>query len=314
MGEPKNKIALSYSSIATFLSCRHKYFYKYIKGYTPRTFESKYIVGNFFSLGLFYFYTQKKDPIESVMKMFEIEKQNMRKKLILSPTDEQSLYEQDVIIRGMLEAYKIKYKEFIKTTKHGGNEVPLEHVSSNGVKFMGKLDNLLIRDGKKYIHEIKTSKYLDENYVKNIKNSLQIAIYYTLYNELHEDKIEGIIYDVTKKPSIRLKQNETKSDYLDRLNSYYFDKTKADLFYMEIIKKPLISSKKVFNLIDRILDDIKKCKTEEDYYHNFQQCFVWNRCEYYDVCFFGENKNNLAMFDIRQNADKESKNERKVTN
>lgn len=296
----KNVVPLSYSSISTFLDCRHKYYYKYIKGYSPREYKSSYVVGNFFSLGLYYLYTKKQKPITETMKLFEIEKQKLREKLSLSPAEEQNLNEQDVIIRGMLRAYKTKYKNFIKKTTHIGNEVTLKYKSTTGVNFMGRIDNLLINKGKKYIHEIKTSKYLDENYVKNIKNSLQVALYFTLYNELHEDKINGIVYDVIRKPSIRLKRKESKEEFLVRLSEYYADPTRTDVFYMEIIDKPMITSKKVYNLLDKVLDDIKRCKKEPDYYHNFNHCFVWNRCEYYDVCFFGENKLNLTKFDVRK--------------
>jgi len=295
-----NNIPLSYSSISTFLDCRHKYYYKYIKGYAPRAFNPNYVTGNFFSLGLYYLYTKKKNPILETMKLFELEKQKLRKKLVLSPIEEQSLNEQDIIIRSMLKAYKIKYKDFIKKTKHIGNEVTLVHTSSTGTKFTGRIDNLLINNHKTYIHEIKTSKYLDNNYIKNIKNSLQVALYFTIYNKLHKDKIDGIIYDVIKKPSIRLKQKESKEEFLIRLHEYYLDPTRPDMFYMEILKKPIIASKKINNLLDKVFNDVQSCKTESDYYHNFNHCFVWNRCEYYDVCFFGENKLNLSKFDIRR--------------
>jgi CO dehydrogenase/acetyl-CoA synthase alpha subunit len=164
------------------------------------------------------------------------------------------------------------------------------------VKLVCKADNVLKLKNDLCLHEIKTSKYLTEDYVKNIKNDFQTHIYFHGYNLEHKPPIKKILYDVIKKPSIRKKKIETYSQFLKRLYEYYQNPNDSELFYMDEITRPLVSKDKLMNVLYHVADDILACKEEKDYYHNFKYCYVFHRCEFYELCMYGVNKLNMMNF------------------
>lgn len=296
-----NDPVLSYSKVSTFMNCRRMYYFTYVKGYQSKVLNKNYVVGNFVHLGLRNIYSKVSDGIQKTMKFFHVERKNFRKQMIISAEDEQKLNEQEIVIEGILEAYAKKYSKFIRETKHIGSEeeIKLSHTTSVGTKVIGRLDNLLERKGNLYIHEIKTASTVTPDYIRNIKNSFQITLYKAMYNNLYKKKIKGFIFDVIRKPSIRQKQKENKHEFLERLYQYYLNENDPMLFYMEIMDNSLISQDKAFNVLDNVAKDLKNCKTIDDYYHNYNYCFVFSRCQYYDMCMFGENNETLSKFSVR---------------
>ncbi len=153
-----------------------------------------------------------------------------------------------------------------------------------------------------YVHEIKTTSFLTNDYVNRIQSSLQIHMYFYFYNLLYSDKpMKGIIYDILRKPLIRQKQKETRDEYLERLYLYYDNPQKqAESFYMETINKPLLSKDRIINMINHVIKQIENIKIIDDFYPNDTACWVGNyRCEYFDICHVGENK--LSLFNFREN-------------
>lgn len=298
------ELILSYSKITTFQNCRRKYYYSYVKGYESRILNINFVVGNFVHLGLRKLYSKEKNFLEETMKFFDVEKKRLRKEMALSVENEQSLNEQEVIIHGILRAYAEKYKKFISETKLIGSEeeIDLRHTTKKGSKIMGRLDNLLERKDGLYIHEVKTAKYVNEDYIRNIKNNLQISLYRYMYNQdpKYKKKIKGFIYDVIMKPSIRQKQKESKTEFMERLYQYYLNPQNPMTFYMEIMDQALITPAKALNVIDQVSRSIKDCETENDFYHNFNHCFIRSKCEFYSICMHGENQETMNMIKIRQ--------------
>lgn len=292
---------LSYSKVSTWQNCRRKFYYAWLRRLTSRFYSSPHVVGRFAHAGIRKFYEKKtKDPIGLTMDEFQEEKKWMRDNLMMSPEDEQNLGEDEIIIEGMLAAYRYKYKDLIKSAKSLGNEeeLGLEYTTKYGIRITGKADHLLKIDGELFIHEVKTSKYINDDYVKNIQNSFQIATYRTIFNKSKTEKIKGIIYDVVRKPAIRLKKKETQPEFLSRLDSYYKNPDDPTLFYMEIIENPLIPASNVINIYNSVADEITQCEKVEDFYHNYGYCHVFQRCEFYDICHFGENALNMSKLRI----------------
>lgn len=293
-----NEKSVSHSSIKEFQSCRRRFWFRYIRGYTYKFMQIKFVVGNFYHTGLMHLYKKTKNPIDITIKEYTAALKTWRKKSLIMQNQEQEFIRQEAIIHGMLKAYAEKYRVHIKKSKHKGNEVKLELITKAGYKIVAYVDNILKIEGKQYIHEIKSSKYLNEDYINAIKNDFQSSLYKYMYNQTHPktDQIEGVLYDVIQKPSIRLKQKETEAQFLERLFEYYICRSNDELFYMEKIKRPLIKNKNILNVINQTTKDIVSCKQEDDYYPNYSYCNIWGKCEYYYMCFNGENQSTLANF------------------
>ena len=292
-------LTLSYSQIATFLDCRKKYFLKYKKNLVSKIMNPNFIFGNAIHEGIRFLYEKKNNYLKLTLKNFEKEKDKARKNLIVSAENEQKLIEQESVIRGLLPSYQEHYKTFLKNTEHLKNEYKATYKIDNNIKITIKLDNLIKIKKDLYIHELKTTKVLTTDYVKNVKNDLQTNIYFYIHNIIeNKNKVKGILYDIVKKPGIRLKQNESEVQYLNRLYEYYKD---GQSFHMEQINIPLLSKDRIFSIIKGVGKDIINCSNNiSSFYPNERYCYVWSRCEYYDICHIGENKETLSIFTNRK--------------
>jgi len=301
-------IQLSFSSMSTFLDCRRKFWWRYVRNLVLVEFNKAFLVGDVVHYGLFQLYFKNENALEDTITYFNKKVDELRAALVVSPAIEQSLIEQEYVIRGIITAYKERNSDIIGITEHLHNEHELKFSLPNEegtdqIFIVAKLDNILLSPDGKFVHEIKTTKSVTPEYVKNIQNSLQAAIYFHGFNYVEKDdskKLAGIIYDVIKKPSIRLKKNEAYDAYLQRLADYYDNPNDFDIFYMEIIKYPIITKQRAFETIIGIGSDILRLKDDKSkYYCNDKYCYIYSRCEYFDLCHFGENPNTLINFKDR---------------
>lgn len=301
-------IRVSFSSIANYMDCRRKFWFSNIKGYELIAFKPYNVTGNCVHYGLHQLYSKNKNAVKDAMAMFNNEIKKLRKdNLSLSEKDENEIIYQKLAINGMLEAYKNKYSNHIKKTKHISNELKLELNLDKRTVLVIKMDNIVdIEKRGKHVHEIKTVKTLTPDYVRNIKNDLQTGIYFHGHNRTvsKKDRLKGIMYDVIRKPSIRQTKKETASMFLDRVAEYYTSPNESELFYMDFIEYPLLTEDRVFNTVESVVDDMRRCLVEDDFYPNDRHCYVKSRCQFYDICHTGENKLTLANYKVRQKPDK----------
>ncbi len=296
-----NNIQLSYSSISTFLECRRKFWWNYVRRLVPIQLNQAFLVGEIVHFGISEMYAKNENAIEDAMTHFNSRVNELRSALAISPNIEQELVEQEYVVRGMLNGYKSKYSDIIEVTEHIKNEHELRFVVNENINILAYLDNILLSLDGKLVHEIKTTKSLTPEYVKNIQNSLQAALYFHGNNHIETDESNqfvGILYDVIRKPSIRVKKNEAYDAYLQRLIDYYEDpKSEFDNFHMEVIKFPLISKQRVFETVEGVGNDILSIREDKSrYYCNDRACLVRSKCVYYDICHFGENPSTMLFF------------------
>jgi len=102
----------------------------------------------------------------------------------------------------------------------------------------GKIDGLEIDErGKIWLIEYKTTgQSIDRRYVDKLDLDMQATIYYyaaeKYVRETYDQSLEGILYRVMRKPSIRQRQHETLYDYIERLQHDYA--TRPDFYFSEI--------------------------------------------------------------------------------
>lgn len=293
-------IKISYSSISDFLNCRRLYYFSNVLRLESIYENLNYVMGNAIHYGLQQLYSKNSKAIQNTIKEFNKIKSTLRTDLLMSKDKEQDLVETEYIIRGMLESYEKKYKKLINKITLVDNEFKLEYMINDNVQLTGRIDNILKLKEDLCVHEIKTSKYLTEDYVKNIKNDFQTHIYFHVYNMTHTQKIKKILYDVIKKPSIRKKKAETYRQFLTRLYDYYQNPNDSELFYMDEITRPLVTKEKIMNILRHVADEIRNCKVESDYYHNYKYCYVFHRCTYYEICMYGQNTLNMMNFKLKK--------------
>lgn len=296
---------ISVSSLQDFMTCRRLYYYKRIKKYERPVFSIPFLVGRVVHLGMNYLLEKKPNAIELMTKYFQGEKKNIRNTFTLTEKQEHDLNEQEFVIKGMLAAYTRKYGKMLRDTKLLGSEVEGSLQFDDDVIFVLKLDNIVLVRAKKILHELKTSKDITPDYVKRIRTDMQTAIYFYFHNIIFEDdKIDEVMYDIIRKPSIRQKKTESYPMFLQRLSVWY-DETDGEesVFHIERFKKPGIEESDIINTVQKVSDEMLRCKTKEDYYQDYDKChsYFGDVCPMYELCHEGgETKENLVLYQIRK--------------
>lgn len=291
---------LSPSAIAEYQDCKRKYYYHYKMKLERNILHMPFVMGNVIQYGIMLLYKKEKDVLKKVKVFFNNEKQKLRKNLSLNADQEQDLIEHELISQGMIEAYGYHHKEFIAKTKLLDSEVKIDHTTDT-YRVKGRIDNALQRQSnRRYLHEVKTTNFINDDYIKSIQHALQTGIYFHTYNETNKEKFYGIAYDIIRKPTIRQKKTESYKGFLKRLSEWYKEKPQSEVFHLEIIEKPIMTRTMVLNVLEGVAKEISQLKNKEDYFQNFGACNKYGRCFYFDLCFYGENKLNLANFKVRE--------------
>ena len=302
---------MSISSVQDWLTCKRLYYYKRIKKYNRNIYNLPFIVGRVVQEGLAAVLSKSVDPktkkpnaIEIMMEAYKRERREAINTFGLTPEQVEVLNMQEFVTKGMLLAYQKKYSKMIADMKHLGNEVEGAVDLGNDVTFVIKMDNIVRVRNKKILHELKTTKEITPDYVKRIQTDLQIAAYFHLHNTIWEDEpIEEVMYDVIRKPSIRIKKKESKQEFLQRLQEWYQKPEDMSVFHIERFKQPGIDAESVVNTIVKVSEEMLRSKQKEDYYQDFDKChsYYGDVCPYYTLCHEGgETKENLVLYTIRK--------------
>ncbi len=291
---------ISHSSMKDFRDCPRFYFYKRIRKLERPEFNIHFLVGRVVHVGVYWLFRRPEKAIKRMLDTYKDEVEQARKDYPeLTVDDEQNLVYWKVGVLGMLRAFKSRYSVQLRKTKFIANEVSLVYPVSRKVTIVGKLDNIIAEPQYK-CHELKTAKGIDEQRINSVKTDPQTSLYFEICNRLNAagKKLKGIVYDIIKKPSIRQKQTESKTEYIERLGSWYESLEGGIKFHRERMDKPLIDGEAVLNTVVKVADQMMECKTKDDYYQDFNFCVHdWSNCSYYDLCHRGgETKANLKLY------------------
>jgi CRISPR/Cas system-associated exonuclease Cas4 (RecB family) len=299
---------MSVSSVQDWMTCKRLYYYKRIKKYEKTSYNLPFIVGRVVHEGLAAVLAKKPDAIEIMEKVYKRERDGAIKQYTLSTDQIEELRMQEFTTKGMLLAYRSKYKQMIKDMQLMGSEVEGALDLGNDVTFVIKLDNIVQVRNRKILHELKTTKMITPDYIKRIQTDLQTATYFHFHNIIFDkEPIQEIMYDVIRKPSIRQKKKgktaESKEMFLQRLQEWYKKPDDMSVFHIERFKTPGIKEEDVINTVVKVSDEMLRCKDKDDYYQDFDKChsYYGDVCPMYALCHEGgESKENLLSYTVRK--------------
>lgn len=297
-----DKLYVSYSSMSGFRKCPRYYYWKHVRRLEKVVLKIPFITGRIMHNGIQTLFSKPQNAEKVIKESFKSEAQKARKQFPqMEIRDEEKLAEQAFTTVGMLRAFKVHYARFLKATRHIATERELHYELNSRVTVVGKIDNILQNQDSNYIYELKNLKSLDMHRVDGIKTDPQSSLYHTINNLVatkKADKVDGIIYQIIRKPSIRQKKSESKGEYLRRLEDWY--QTGDGLkFHLERLKKPFIDGAHVLNTLRNVTEHILRCKTKDDFFQDFNYCIhEWGRCQYYGLCH-GDEKKEIKLLTIR---------------
>lgn len=295
---------VSYSSMSAFRKCPRFYYWKHIRRLERHVLKIPYVVGRIMHHGIQTLLESPKIAIEETRKKFKEEAKETRKKYPeISIDDEQELAQQEFVTVGMIRAYISHYSQFLKKTEHIATEKTIQYQLNKKVMIVGKIDNIIRNQNANYIYELKNLKSLDMERIQGIKTDGQSSLYFELNNLMEtkkEHKVDGIIYNIIRKPQIRQKKKESKGEFLRRLEDWYQSGEGGLKFHLERLKQPFIDGKAVLNTVKCVTDLMLQFGMEkEKYYQDFNYCIhEWGKCQFYGLCH-GNEKQEMKLLQIR---------------
>ena len=213
--------SFSYSSLHTFLTCKRKYYYQYVKKYKDTFTKKEFNLGTLIHELLCKIY--KENPLEVLKK----DLQNLLFSALQNAQENENLTQKDIFNITLAKRYLQNFIAFEKERLNAGFvPVFLErefHFSFDGVLFRAKLDRV-DRKGNDFV-------ILDYKYKKDLKvdnKDLQLFLYtLALKNEVGATKIDAMLYDLREGRLLNDEKILEKKELLSQVLSEIKANTKA---------------------------------------------------------------------------------------
>lgn len=238
------KTIIDVSRMEEFMTCRYKYFLKYIMGYQLGEEKSATSFGSAIHSTLDDWFVKKN--LNSAVEVFRTN---------YSHDETEKLRTIDKGIQ-MLTQYDNQYKDlnFELISIEKGFKVEIADIP--GFIFVGRIDKIINWDGIIYVMDHKTTSQMGQNYFNKFSNSLQLGLYIYVVRKILGLNCSAGIIDA-------LQVAKTVNGMERKCFEYSEDK----------IKRVMLN-------IGKICSDIKS----ENYYHNYFACGNYGKCDYLDYC------------------------------
>ena len=149
----------------------------------------------------------------------------------------------------------------------------LERELPTGDVLVGIADG--IADDGHIVEHKTTSADITVEYEYNLQWDEQILAYMWLTG------MRKVWYTVCRKPTIRLKKDETEQDFFYRMLEWYETDTDSKIKLLEIER----TDEEVEQFADELLSIVEEMNRTHHFYKNTCHCFKWGRrCEYASIC------------------------------
>lgn len=289
---------LTNSARSTFLNCRKKFEWQYLRRLSPRAPSVPFLVGGQFHNELELMYKEGNfDEGEAADRVSEAcDKACMETSL--TPEQSDKVWEQQALILGMLAGYAKHYlARDLKTWKVLEVEKSFKYPLPNGWNQRGKRDMLVQqrKDGKVVLVEHKTAARVDAHYVAKLPLDSQIIGYAKSVKVERGKAPDGVCYNVARKAQLRKGKKETFEQFAKRLKVEYSLNPGA-YFYRATL---LFSAQNLVRFeteLGLFAKEMQRAIKEQFFYQNTTQCTSMGVCPYMSLCIQGPNRENLSRF------------------
>lgn len=151
-------------------------------------------------------------------------------------------------------------------------EEPFTLDIGDGNELIGRVDGVA-EDGSLVEH--KTTSYDLEVYEYNLMWDEQLLAYMLAYG------VNKMYYTIVKKPTIRLKKNETEEEFCQRMIEWYDEDTDKKIRMITVER----SDAEIEWFRESLQDIINTISNSKNYYRNCLWCNAYGRrCEYSSIC------------------------------
>lgn len=159
------------------------------------------------------------------------------------------------------------------------------------VPLRGKYDGVF-RDSENHLwlFETKTKSKVDDPSVGDRLNfDLQTMFYLYTIQTVYGERPKGVVYNIVKRPQLRIKVNETLPQFFDRIEGDVF--AKQDEYFTRYKARIMADELDHWanNDLASMMKQIYEWSQGKFNYRNSNACNQWNRpCEYLKACAYGD--------------------------
>lgn len=279
---------LTHSSMTDFKNCRKKFYYRNELLLAPRLRKASLSLGSAVHKGI-----ETRSITEALKELDDI--------FPNSQEESDNIETMKITCRAMLEGYFEQYEPFEDAMAEIQFSLPIINPltghRSNTFTLQGKADGLARIDGKNWLVEYKTAGMIDKNYIDKMNLDSQITTYIYALQRALDIKIEGIIYRILRKPTIRQTKKENAIQFQDRLIQDYKDRPEF-YFHEEILYRSQDDLIEFERELWALTQGMLYCQRNDGFYKNTGRCSDWGLCQYSALCL--KNPDAMDLYEIRE--------------
>lgn len=256
-------IVISTSKIKTYKACKRAYYFRYVEELET---------------------TDKIEPLEKGKSYHAMLEE-------LYKNGDFEIDFENPKVSAMATAYK---KYIYPNFKCHRPEQRFEYQVTKGIRLVGIYDG--IADDGGLVEHKTTSSDVDEDYEYNLNFDEQTLNYMLSAN------VNFVYYTVCKKPTIRLKQNETNEQFYQRCVEWFEEDTdkKIKLLHLRRSANEIAQQRENLKYIANCIKSDEK-KGEKAFYRNCGNCTAYGRrCEFSSICLNYDTKLTYVGFKKRE--------------
>lgn len=285
-------ITLTHSTVKEFGKCPRSYYYRNVANMVPKSTKAPLMFGSVFHNALEDIYTH--GDLDQALDQVRLQLGSIDQSFFDQKDQDKLEWSRVVLIAAVYAWYQKFYLTDINNPgfqivdlERKYRNLPIVNPKTGRVSKLAKwafTSDMLIRlDGDLWMVEYKTASQMGQTYIERLELCSQVSGYVDNIQRIYKEPVKGIIYRILKKPSIKIKKNETQSSFLDRLTKM-FEEESAD----RLIEYRFRRSKEE-------LDDYKQDQWEETqqilaahkkgmFPRNTNSCVMYGKCSYFSLC------------------------------
>ncbi len=296
---------ISPSSAAKFLSCRRSAYLHLVRQLEPKKDNFNFITGTIWHAALDAWYTWQNKT--AVMKAIRKTYKEEIKKVFSSVHNEtfEKVFQATMI--GMAKGYMTHYnKKDLKTWRwiKAEHAFSIKNIFGSSISFDGRIDGIFENKDGIWILENKTTKDLIWFSHDQCKMSLQTMGYMYAVTKTLGIKPKGVLWNIVRKPTRRLKNGQTVEEYCEEIKDDYL--ARPDFFFIRY--QPIVTSQRILEWekeFEQIVADLEVCYANTDnldiWYKNPTTCGQYGGCEYFPLCSNGIKRSTLMLYKEHSN-------------
>jgi hypothetical protein len=276
----------------------------------PKKISSALTIGSVFH-GCFDLYFQKKPQNEIVAYIDKTFADTVARSL--DPSEIEKLTIDKWSVMGMWVNYPFNDMEFEKVYPEKAFRVKLDGL--RGIYLRGRVDGLIVRNGKYWVREVKTTSMDRRQFQSKSSVSYQAAGYIYGIEKSENIKIEGVIYDVITRSKLRRRKDETADSFGKRIFNDYADPCNKDFYYDRFFSYR--SANEIVEFEKDLVALARELRTrvrEGKWYRNTDACYNWNtECPFKKICWVENPDKGLidSLYERRKEMEDDGENEGK---